>query len=129
MMTLVNMLDEQLEVLFDGTPYVFEAGQELTVPEEIGRHLRKRSLLRDNPVSGKGVFALAVKGVDDQRATPTTRPVELLDRSGLLDPKARDVQYVTLTNPVVDVPTGHASALDNFADGQLPNIDVRVRRV
>jgi hypothetical protein len=93
--------------MFDGVPYSFEPGQELTLPDDVARHLRKRSLISDNPVTGVGVFALAIKGIESE--DPVTRPMEILDREGTDLPK---VQYVTIANDVRNDGSATKSALD-----------------
>ena len=108
--TLVNRLDEKLEVMFDGIPYEFEPYGEVTLPDLVARHLRKRSLIKDNPVTGQGVFALARKGIDPTE--PVARDGELLDRT---DMEVKKVELVRLNNPVGGRDGGpNSSALDEF---------------
>jgi len=100
-----------LDVMFDGVPYRFEPGQEMTLPDLVAKHLRKRSLIKDNPITGEGTFALARKGIDplDQ----IQRDGELLDRTDMEGP-ARNVELVALRNPVGRDGGPSSSALDEF---------------
>lgn len=113
MQTLVNCLDKKLEVMFDGQIYTFEPGDEITLMDDVARHLRMKSLISDNPVTGQGVFALKRKGVDDIPEEPLHQGIELLDRSDLTDPRARNVVYRSLVNPV-EADGSNRSALDNY---------------
>lgn len=98
--------------MFDGVPYQFEPGQELTLPDLVARHLRKRSLIKDNPITGEGVFALARKGIDP--LDTISRDGELLDRTDM-EEEARNVQLVPLRNPIGrDTGGPNSSALDDF---------------
>jgi hypothetical protein len=112
---LVNRLHEQLELMFDGRPVVFEPGEERKFDDDVmAKHLRKRSLVKDNPITGEGVFALARKGIDP--VLPLQRPTELLDRSDM-GAEAQNVEYVEINNPIkkgADVGGPMGSALDEF---------------
>ena len=116
MVTLVNCFNEEVDVMFDGQHYIFQPGEELSLPDDIGRHLRMKSMIHDNPVTGKGVFALHYK---DQipPVTPKRMSPELIDRSDMTDPKDRNVTYVPLVNPVDSDPGKTRSALDDFRGG------------
>ena len=116
MRTLVNCFDEAIEVMFDGQPYHFEPGEELTLPDEVATHLRMKSIIHDNPITGKGLFALH----DKQRLPaepPRRRSPELLDRSDMAP--IDQVKYVPLYNPVDSDPGKTRSALDSFRERDL----------
>lgn len=113
MQTLVNCSDETVEVMFGGQIFVFEPGDEMTLMDDVARHLKMRSIIHDNPVTGKGVFALHYKS-DMPTEIQRRKGPELLDRSDMLDPHDRNVQYIGLVNPVDYDPGKTKSALDQF---------------
>ena len=123
MLTLVNCFTEEVDVMFDGQHYIFQPGDEMTLPDEVGRHLRMKSMIHDNPVTGKGVFALHYK--DRLPSEPPKRMgPELLDRSDMAEID-RKITYQTLNNPVDIDPGKTRSALDSFREGPENGAAVR----
>jgi hypothetical protein len=130
MQILVNRLDEPLIVAFDGQHYTFLPGEEMALPDEVARHLRKRSLIRDNPITGEGVFALAIKGLEDTECIGG-KPVELLDRSDMEGSEGFYRKNVTMVTVANDVRKDGSvrSALDTTVDVDNPRAKVAFRRV
>jgi len=101
----------------------------MTFSDDVARHLRKRSLIRDNPVTGEGVFALAIKG--EESLDPVgPMPMELLDRRNMIGDKTYTdkIEYVTVANDVRKDGSVR-SALDTTVDVDNPRTQVRFRRV
>ena len=84
------------EGMYDGISY--KVVTDLTLPDHIARHLKKRSLIRDNPVTGEQEFRLAIVEEGDEDTPLEMLPRESLDRT---DMDYRRVTYIeTNTRPV-----------------------------
>lgn len=115
-MPYVNVLNrymEPVEIQFDAaynpdSPYVWQPGEVKALPQEVAMFCRRKSVIKEDPITGKQVRALVVQGVDkDYEDQPTGvsplmphRGPELLDRSNM-DKAAQEVTYLPIANPQV----------------------------
>jgi hypothetical protein len=129
---VVNRYSEVVEVQFDAafnpdSPYIWAPGEVKALPHDVALFVRRKSVVREDPITGKQVRALLVQGVDKEyedhvavgpgkALTPLLphRGPELLDRANM-DAKAQAVTFVPIANPVVAAveresvtPTTHA---------------------
>lgn len=111
-MNVLNQYSESVEIQFDAaynpdSPYVWQPGEVKSLSEQAALFCRRKSVVKENPVTGVQTRALLVQGVDPEydavagagEFLPCRGP-ELLDRSNM-DPQDQKVQYQTLANPVM----------------------------
>ena len=119
-MPVVNVLNrysEPIEIQFDAafnpdSPYRWMPGEVKALPQEAALFCRRRSVIKDDPITGKQTRALLIQGLDqeyDQYASaypsgapPLLEPrgAELLDRSNM-DKDAQAVSLLPLSNPTL----------------------------
>ena len=92
--------------MFDGEKY--EVKDTAVVPETVAYHLKKQSVIRDNPVTGEQEYRLNIVEEDGPGEDLESLPVESLDRSDF--PTLRKVEYLqTNAKPAVPVKTDSGS--------------------
>ncbi len=72
---------------FDGQ--VYEVRDTLVVPDYVAVHLKRQSIVRDNPVTGDNEYRLAIVEHGDSAEPLTSLPLETLDRSDMEYPRAK----------------------------------------
>ena len=72
---------------FDGQRY--EVKDRLAVPDYVAHHLKRQSIVRDNPVTGESVYRLSIVELDGDQPVLDALPVETLDRTDMEFPKAK----------------------------------------
>lgn len=113
MLNVLNRYAEPVEVQFDSafnpeSPYVWAPGETKALPNEAAMFCRRKSVVRENPITGAQVRALVIQGIDPEfeqyalegEARLAHRGPELLDRSDM-DEKARNITYVPIANPMI----------------------------
>lgn len=74
--------------MFDGQ--VYEIGEkDMAFPDYIARHLRKQSVLRDNPITGEALYQLGIVEDGDDLSPIEEKPVEVFDRTDTDWPKSK----------------------------------------
>ena len=117
---VINQYSEPVEIQFDAafnpdSPYVWQPGEVKTLPEDAALFCRRKSVVKEDPITGAQVRALLVQGVDkeyddvarhatDPKADPNAfllapRGPELLDRTNMSE-RDRNVTLLSLVNPV-----------------------------
>lgn len=82
LLTVKNRWHEPFVGMFDGQVYRVE--DVLTVPDYIAIHLKRQSIIRDNPVNaGANEYRLAIVEWNDNSEPLTQLPAESLDRTDL----------------------------------------------
>lgn len=78
-----------------GVPYIIKARSTEHMEETIAQHGRKKSICSFDPLSGEGVFRLAILGEHDEEPLEdgVHKRVELLDREAMGDDKARAIDF------------------------------------
>jgi hypothetical protein len=71
--------------MYDGQEYVVK--DTLAVPDYVAHHLKRQSIIRDNPVTGDNDYRLAILELDGEPEPVTELPIETLDRSDMDMPK------------------------------------------
>ena len=112
-LNVLNRYSEVVEVQYDAafnpeSPYIWQPGEVKALLEAAAMFCRRKSVIREDPITGKQVRALLVQGMDKEYeahvlgAAPLLphRGPELLDRTNM-DPAAQAVQFMSLANPVV----------------------------
>lgn len=103
-MKILNRYQEPVEIMFDGRPYKWAPGEERELPDEIALWCRLRSVVKDDPITGRQTRALVIPGIDSAVDPVESRGAELLDRSHMAP---RDqVTLVPIANPAQLVPPG-----------------------
>lgn len=109
---VLNRYSEPVEVQFDAafnpdSPYTWQPGEVKALPQDVAMFCRRKSVMREDPVTGKQVRALLVQGVDKEYEQVASkgeflpnRGPELLDRSNM-DAPAQQVTFVPIANPQV----------------------------
>ena len=81
-LTVKNRWHEPFIGMFDGETY--EVKDTLAVPENIAYHLKKQSIIRDNPINaGSNEYRLAIVEKGDDQTPLTVLPQESLDRTDM----------------------------------------------
>ena len=94
-LTLFNRFREPFIGRFDGEEYRVPGAGRLVTTEVVARHLKHRSAITHNWVTGRREFQLAILEEDGQAVTPLTEiPVESIDRVD--EDSFRDVTYLKL---------------------------------
>ena len=75
---------------FDGQPYVIT--DTLAVPDNIAYHLKRQSIIKDNPITGESDFRLCILEIDGDMEPILELPVETLDRTDMDFPKTKLIQ-------------------------------------
>lgn len=78
--TLHNRYHEPFVGMYDGQDYVV-ADKDIALPDYIARHLRRQSIIRDNPISGEADYLLAVLEDGDPVTPVEVIPADTFDRS------------------------------------------------
>lgn len=117
---VLNRYSEVVEIQFDAafnpdSPYIWQPGEVKSLPQDVALFMRKKSVIKDDPITGKQVRALLVQGVDKEYeeyvalgagkpniALMPNRGPELLDRTNM-DVKAQAVTIVPIANHVASV--------------------------
>ena len=111
-LNVLNRYSERVEIQFDAannpdSPYVWEPGEVKILPQEVAIFCRKKSTVREDPITGKQTRALLVQGMDKEYETVQAtgefmpyRGPELLDRTNM-DAAARNITFVPIANPQV----------------------------
>lgn len=82
MLTVKNRyIQEPFIGVFDGQTY--EIKSEVTLPNYIAYHLKKQSIIRDNPITGDNSYRLAIVEEGDDVTPLTELPQESLDRTDM----------------------------------------------
>lgn len=80
--TVKNRWTEPFIGMFDGQTY--EVATTLTVPDFVAYHLKKQSIVRDNPVNaGANEYRLAIVELGDEDSPLGALPLESFDRTDL----------------------------------------------
>jgi len=103
---VLNRYSEPIEVQYDAannpeSPYRWEPGEVKMLNSDVALFCRRKSVVREDPITGKQVRALVIQGIDkefDEIAPMAHRGGELLDRTNL-DAGAQGVTLVALANP------------------------------
>jgi len=109
-----NRYCEPVEIQYDAafnpeSPYRWEPGEIKALPQDVALFCRRKSVIKEDPITGKQVRALVVQGVDQEFQDRTDMPApallefrgaELLDRENM-DARDRTVSLVSLVNPSV----------------------------
>lgn len=82
---------------FDGQPYVVT--DTLAVPDHVAFHLKKQSIVKDNPVTGEATYRLCILERDGDMEPLEELPAESLDRQDMDFPKAILVKGVKTPAP------------------------------
>lgn len=82
--------------MYDGVPY--EISDRMTIPDFIARHLKKQSIIKDNPVTGEQEYRLTILEEDGDVEDLELLPRESLDRSDFAD--FRKVEYRDMRSPI-----------------------------
>ena len=119
-MNVLNRYSEKVEIQYDAafnpdSPYVWQPGEVKSLPQDVALFVRKKSVVKDDPITGKQVRALLVQGVDKEYEAHTVavkgetllpllpdRGPELLDRSNM-DAAAQKITILPIANPVTRV--------------------------
>lgn len=89
-LTLINRFSEPFVGRFDGTEYTVV--DKLVVPAAVARHLKKQSIIRDNPVvPGLNEYQLGIVENGDDVTPISEKPLESMDRSDTDHPKSKIV--------------------------------------
>lgn len=112
MLNVLNRYVEPVEIQFDSafnpeSPYVWAPGEVKALSNEAAMFCRRKSIVKENPITGAQVRALVIQGLDPEfeqytlegEAQLAHRGPELLDRSDM-DEKARNIAYVPIANPM-----------------------------
>lgn len=112
-LNVLNRYSEPIEIQFDAannpdSPYRWEPGEVKSLPSEAAMFCRRRSTVREDPITGVQTRALVVQGIDKDyedwalksAALLPPRGPELLDRENM-DDAAKAITYVSLKNPVM----------------------------
>ena len=109
-MNVLNRYSEDVEIQFDAaynseSPYRWKPGEVKSLPQEVALFCRRKSVIKEDPISGKQVRALLVQTIDKEYETVVEsgdfipyRGVELLDRSSM-SPRDQQVEYMNISNP------------------------------
>ena len=112
-LNVLNRYSEPVEVQFDAafnpdSPYRWEPGEVKTLPQDAAMFCRRKSVVRENPITGEQFRALLVQGIDNEYdasivkaqggSLAPPRGPELLDRQDM-DTAAQRISYVSLKNP------------------------------
>jgi hypothetical protein len=88
--TLKNRWREPFVGMYDGKEY--EIADTLLVPDYIGEHLKRQSIVRDNPVfPSANTYQLGIVEKGDDVSPILEKPVEAFDRSDTEHPKSKIV--------------------------------------
>lgn len=80
--TLKNRWRETFVGQYDGKEY--EVVDQLLVPDYIGRHLKRQSIVRDNPVfPSANMYQLGIVEEGDDVSPITEKPAESMDRTDM----------------------------------------------
>jgi len=83
-----NRYHEKFVGMFDGQ--VYEIGEkDIAFPDYIARHLKKQSIMRDNPITGEQLYQLAIVEDGDDLSPIAEKPLETFDRSDTDWPKSK----------------------------------------
>ena len=81
-LTVKNRWTELFIGMFDGETYV--VADTLAVPDFVAHHLKRQSIIRDNPVNaGANEYRLAILELHDDATPLTALPPESFDRTDL----------------------------------------------
>lgn len=79
--TVKNRWSEPFVGMFDGQ--VYTVVDELKVPDYIAHHLKKQSVIRDNPITSANEYQLGIVELNDTVAPLAEKPLESLDRTDM----------------------------------------------
>lgn len=79
--TLKNRWTEPFIGMFDGQTYTVT--EELKVPDYVAIHIKKQSVIRDNPVTAQNDYQLGIVELGDPVTPISEKPQESLDRSDM----------------------------------------------
>jgi len=88
---------EAFDGRFDGQRYIVK--DKLAVPDYVAHHLKKQSIVRDNPVTGENEYRLSIVEIDGDQPMLDSLPVETLDRTDMDFPKAKLIPGVKTPVP------------------------------
>jgi hypothetical protein len=90
LLTVVNRYHEPFVGMFDGQEY--SIADRATLPDYVARHLKNRSIVRDNPIQPSyNVYQLAIVEDGDSTDPIEDKPIETLDRVDMDQSKVRVV--------------------------------------
>lgn len=110
---VLNRYSEPVEVQFDAafnpdSPYRWAPGEVKILPQDAAMFCRRKSVVRENPITGEQFRALLVQGIDKEYTVESAKALggefapprgpELLDRQDM-EPSARAISFVSLKNP------------------------------
>lgn len=82
MLTVHNRYSKEPFIgMYDGEKYVIK--DVVTLPDYIAYHLRKQSIIRDNPITGDNSYRLGIVELGDDVSPLTELPLESLDRTDM----------------------------------------------
>lgn len=110
LMSVLNRYSEPIEVQFDAannpdSPYRWEPGEIKTLPQDAAMFCRRKSVIREDPITGGQTRALLIQGIDKdfeewrEKLIPHRGP-ELLDRENMTE-QDKAVTFVSLANPLM----------------------------
>lgn len=76
--------------MFDGQTYTI--ADTLAVPDYVGSHLKKQSVIKDNPATGNNEYRLAILEHGDDDSPVDELPIESMDRTDMNE--FQKVKYV-----------------------------------
>ena len=128
-LNVLNRYSAPVEVQYDAafnpdSPYRWEPGEVKVLPQDAAMFCRRKSVVRENPITGEQFRALLVQGIDKEYETSIVkvqegslappRGPELLDRQDM-DASARAVTFVSLKNPEMTPLDREFVAVDSHA--------------
>ena len=108
--TLKNRYREPFIGMYDGVEYTVD--DTLAVPEYIGNHLKRQSIIRDNPITGDNDYRLGIIERGDPISPLETLPEDPFDRSDTDHPRTKIIPSgVRSTRPAPREGSGQSQVL------------------
>jgi hypothetical protein len=85
--TLKNRFSEPFVGMYDGVEYT--VADTLAVPDYIAQHLKRQSIVRDNPITGDNAYRLGIVEIGDPIDPIAELPAESFDRSDTDHPRSK----------------------------------------
>lgn len=103
--TLKNRYREPFVGMYDGVEYT--VADTLAVPDYVALHLKRQSIVRDNPVTGDNEYRLGIIELGDPVDEIKELPADTFDRSDTDHPKVKYIQSgIRSTRPPMREGTG-----------------------
>lgn len=109
MLTVKNRYREPFIGMFDGQEYVVV--DTATLPDHVAQHLKRQSIIRDNPITGDNDYQLGIVENEDPLEPILELPAETFDRSDTDYPKSKVIPSgIRMGRPAPRTGTGEHSA-------------------